>query len=206
MSQMNEIISQISLLIVPVLLSITVHEVCHGYAAYLFGDPTAKDAGRLTLNPIKHIDPIGLLVLFVTRMFGWAKPVPVDPRYFKRPRQDMVWVSLAGPASNLMLAVATSLVLKVLGPYVSGTFFYPLVIMGQMMVMINVGLAIFNLIPIHPLDGSHIMEGLLPLKMAYSYSKLQPYGFIILLLLIFTRIVDIVIAPVINAIVSLLLL
>lgn len=206
MSQMNEIVSQISLLIVPVLLSITVHEVCHGYAAYLFGDPTAKDAGRLTLNPIKHIDPVGLLVLFITRMVGWAKPVPVDPRYFKRPRQDMVWVSLAGPASNLVLAVITAFMLKAFGAYISGTFFYPLVVMGQMMVMINVGLAIFNLIPIHPLDGSHIMEGLLPLKMAYSYSKLQPYGFIILLLLIFTRVVDIVIAPIINVIVSLLLM
>jgi len=206
MSQMNEIVSQVSLLIVPVLLSITVHEVCHGYAAYIFGDPTAKDAGRLTLNPIKHIDPVGLLVLFITRMVGWAKPVPVDPRYFKRPRQDMVWVSLAGPASNLVLAVITAFMLKVFGAYISGTFFYPLLVMGQMMVVINVGLAIFNLIPIHPLDGSHIMEGLLPLKMAYSYSKLQPYGFIILLLLIFTRVVDIVIAPIINVIVSLLLM
>ncbi len=203
---MNEIVSQVSLLIVPVLLSITVHEVCHGYAAYIFGDPTAKDAGRLTLNPIKHIDPVGLLVLFITRMVGWAKPVPVDPRYFKRPRQDMVWVSLAGPASNLVLAVITAFMLKVFGAYISGTFFYPLLVMGQMMVVINVGLAIFNLIPIHPLDGSHIMEGLLPLKMAYSYSKLQPYGFIILLLLIFTRVVDIVIAPIINVIVSLLLM
>jgi Zn-dependent protease len=206
MSQMNEILSQISLLIVPVLLSITVHEVCHGYAAYLFGDPTAKDAGRLTLNPIKHIDPIGLLVLIITRMFGWAKPVPVDPRYFKRPRQDMVWVSLAGPASNLVLAFITSLLLKVFGGYISGTILYPLVTMGQMMVIINVGLAIFNLIPIHPLDGSHIMEGLLPLNLAYAYSKLQPYGFIILLVLIFTRIIDFVIVPVIKVIASVLLL
>ncbi len=203
---MNEILSQISLLIVPVLLSITVHEVCHGYAAYLFGDPTAKDAGRLTLNPIKHIDPIGLLVLIITRMFGWAKPVPVDPRYFKRPRQDMVWVSLAGPASNLVLAFITSLLLKVFGGYISGTILYPLVTMGQMMVIINVGLAIFNLIPIHPLDGSHIMEGLLPLNLAYAYSKLQPYGFIILLVLIFTRIIDFVIVPVIKVIASVLLL
>jgi Zn-dependent protease len=206
MGNMNETMRLIALLIVPVLLSITVHEVCHGYAAYLFGDPTAKDAGRLTLNPIKHIDPIGLLVLFVTRMVGWAKPVPVDPRYFKRPRQDMVWVSLAGPASNIVLAVITAFIVKVFGGFFSGTFFYPLVAMGQMMVMINVGLAIFNLIPIHPLDGSHIMEGLLPLKMAYSYSKLRPYGFIILLILIFSRIVDIVVAPIINAIVSILLL
>ncbi|HWR67705.1 MAG TPA: site-2 protease family protein [Desulfomonilia bacterium] len=205
MDQMNQILSQIALLIVPVLFSITVHEVCHGYAAYLFGDPTAKMAGRLTFNPIKHIDPIGLLVLFVTRMIGWAKPVPVDPRYFKRPRQDMVWVSLAGPASNLVLAALTALVLRFIGPVLAPTPLYPLVVMGQMMVVINVGLAIFNLIPIHPLDGSHIMEGLLPAGLAYSYSKLQPYGFIILLLLIFTKVVDIVIAPIINGIVYVLL-
>lgn len=205
MGQMNEIISQIVLLIVPVLFSITVHEVCHGYAAYLFGDPTAKMAGRLTLNPIKHIDPIGMLVLFVTRMIGWAKPVPVDPRYFKRPRQDMVWVSLAGPASNLVLAALTALVLKAVGPMLATTYLFPLVIMGQLMVMINIGLAVFNLIPIHPLDGSHIMEGLLPPKMAYSYAKLQPYGFIILLLLIFTKVVDFVIGPVIAAIYTLLM-
>ncbi|HPI92294.1 MAG TPA: site-2 protease family protein [Deltaproteobacteria bacterium] len=205
MNQINQYLSQIALLIVPVLFSITVHEVCHGYAAYLFGDPTAKMAGRLTFNPVRHIDPIGLLVLFVTRMIGWAKPVPVDPRYFKRPRQDMVWVSLAGPASNLVLAAATALVLKLIGPVLASTALYPLVIMLQMMVMINVGLAVFNLIPIHPLDGSHIMEGLLPAKLAYSYSKLQPYGFIILLLLIFTRVVDIVIAPIIHGIVYVLL-
>lgn len=158
MDQMNQIVSQIALLVVPVLFSITVHEVCHGYAAYLFGDPTAKMAGRLTFNPVKHIDPVGMLVLFVTRMIGWAKPVPVDPRYFKRPRQDMVWVSLAGPASNLVLAAVTALVLKIVGPALASTVLYPLVIMLQMMVMINIGLAIFNLIPIHPLDGSHIME------------------------------------------------
>ena len=205
MDQINQIVSQIALLVVPVLFSITVHEVCHGYAAYLFGDPTAKMAGRLTFNPIKHIDPIGMLVLFVTRMIGWAKPVPVDPRYFKRPRQDMVWVSLAGPASNLVLAAATALVFKLVGPALASTALYPLVIMLQMMVMINIGLAIFNLIPIHPLDGSHIVEGLLPARLAYSYSKLQPYGFIILLLLIFTRVVDFVIFPIIHGIAYVLL-
>lgn len=205
MDQMNQIISQIALLVVPVLFSITVHEVCHGYAAYFFGDPTAKMAGRLTFNPIKHIDPIGMLVLFVTRMIGWAKPVPVDPRYFKRPRQDMVWVSLAGPASNLVLAALTALVLMLVGPALASTVLYPLVIMLQMMVMINIGLAVFNLIPIHPLDGSHIMEGVLPARLAYSYSKLQPYGFIILLLLIFTRVVDFVIFPIIHGIAYVLL-
>jgi len=208
MSQMNEIISKIALMIVPVLLAITVHEVCHGYAAYMFGDPTAKNSGRLTMNPVKHIDPVGLLVLFLTGIMGmaigWAKPVPVDPRYFKKPRFDMVWVSLAGPASNLVLAVLTAILIRLFGPALSGTIFYPLVDMARFLVMINVGLAVFNLIPIHPLDGSHILEGLLPLRMAYAYSRLQPYGFIILLALVFTGVVNIVVYPIIIFILNLL--
>jgi Zn-dependent protease len=206
---MNNIISQIALLIVPVLFSITIHEVCHGYLAYLFGDPTAKNAGRLTLNPIKHIDPVGLLVLFITGIagmaIGWAKPVPVDPRYFKKPRINMMWVSLAGPLSNFVLAVVTAFIYRQFGGFLLQSFFYPLVIMAEYMVMINVGLAVFNLIPIHPLDGSHIMEGLLPLRAAYAYSKLQPYGFIILLMLIFTRAVNVVIFPIISAILYILM-
>jgi Zn-dependent protease len=200
MNDTNHIISLIALLIVPVLLSITVHEVCHGYAAFFFGDPTAKDAGRLTLNPLKHIDPVGLLVLFITRMVGWAKPVPVDPRYFKKPRQDMMWVSLAGPASNIVLAIVAAIIMRLFGDMLENTFLFPLVKMGAYLVLINVGLAIFNLIPVHPLDGSHIMEGLLPIRMAYSYSKLKPYGFIILLILIFTGITGVIINPFINII------
>jgi Zn-dependent protease len=208
MIQMNEMISKIALMIVPVLLAITVHEVCHGYAAYLFGDPTAKRMGRLTMNPVKHIDPVGLLVLFFTGIMGmaigWAKPVPVDPRYFKKPRLDMMWVSLAGPASNLALAVLTTILIRLCAPALLGTIIYPLVDMAQFLVMINVGLAVFNLIPIHPLDGSHILEGLLPLRMAYSYSRLQPYGFMILLALIFTGVVNIIVYPIIIVILNLL--
>ena len=208
MSQMNEMISKIALMIVPVLLAITVHEVCHGYAAFLLGDPTAKKSGRLTMNPVKHIDPVGLLVLFITGIMGmaigWAKPVPVDPRYFKKPRLDMMWVSLAGPASNLALAVLTTILIRLFTPALLGTIFYPLVEMARFLVMINVGLAVFNLIPIHPLDGSHILEGLLPLRMAYSYSRLQPYGFMILLALIFTGVVNIIVYPIIIVILNLL--
>ncbi len=206
MNTMNSMVQQVVLLVVPVLFSITVHEVCHGYAAFLLGDPTAKNAGRLTLNPIKHIDVVGLLVLFITRMIGWAKPVPVDPRYFRNPRKDMMWVSLAGPASNLVLAVLFALVLKVFGGVLSASYLYPLAYMVQITVMINVGLAIFNLIPIPPLDGSHILEGLLPYDMAAAYSRLiAPYGFIILLVLIFTRVVDYLVFPIIRAIVNILL-
>ena len=198
-------IQEIALLVVPVLFSITFHEVSHGYAAFRLGDPTARNAGRLTLNPISHIDPVGLLVLVVTRMIGWAKPVPVDPRYFKNPRQDMMWVSLAGPASNLLLAVVFAVISRVVPPIAPSSFLYPLAIMLQFMIVINVGLAVFNLIPIPPLDGSHILQGLLPPEMARSYSKIEPYGFIILLVLVFTRTVNVVIFPIIDFITGLLM-
>jgi Zn-dependent protease len=200
----NADIQEIILLVVPVLFSITFHEVCHGYAAYRLGDPTAKNAGRLTMNPIKHIDPFGLLVFVVTRMIGWAKPVPVDPRYFKNPMKDMMWVSLAGPVSNFFLAFAFAVVLKMMPNIPPDSFLYPLAIMVQYMVTINVGLAVFNLIPIPPLDGSHILKGLLPYEAARSYSKIEPYGFIILLILIFTHVVDYVIFPVIGFFVTVL--
>jgi Zn-dependent protease len=202
---MNSMIQQIVLIAVPVLFAITVHEVCHGYAAWHFGDPTAKNAGRLTLNPIKHIDIVGLLVLFVTRMIGWAKPVPVDPRYFKNPRRDMIWVSLAGPASNIGLAIAFAVVYKLVGGLLAGTYLFPLAFMIEISIMINVGLAVFNLIPIPPLDGSHVLEGLLPPDMARAYSSIAPYGFLILLLLIFTRVVDFAIFPIIRTVVNILL-
>lgn len=198
-------IQEIALLVVPVLFSITFHEVSHGYAAFRMGDPTARDAGRLTFNPISHIDPVGLLVLVLTRMIGWAKPVPVDPRYFRNPRQDMMWVSLAGPASNLLLAVVFAVIFKVMPTIATSSFLYPLAIMMQFMIVINVGLAVFNLIPIPPLDGSHILQGLLPYEMARSYSKIEPYGFIILLVLVFTRAVNVVIFPVIDFITGLLM-
>lgn len=194
---MNDTITQIILLIVPVLLSLSVHEACHGYAAYALGDPTAKLAGRLTLNPIKHLDPIGLIVLFLTRMIGWAKPVPVDPRYFKNPRKDMLWVALAGPASNLGLAVIFAVLLKFFSPFLGSQLLYPLKAMLEITVMINVGLAIFNLIPIPPLDGGRVMVGILPEDLARSWARIEPYGFIILLVLIFTKAVDFIVFPII---------
>ena len=192
-------------MIVPILFSLSVHEVCHGYAAYALGDPTAKLQGRLTLNPIKHIDVFGLAVLFITRMIGWAKPVPVDPRYFKNPRKDMLWVALAGPASNLALGLIFALLLNYVGPLMTGNIFYPVKAMMEIMVFINVGLAIFNLIPIPPLDGGRVLVGLLPENMANSWAKIEPYGFIILLVLVFTKAVNFVIFPIIRIIVNIFL-
>lgn len=203
---MHESILQALLLIIPILLSITVHEVCHGYAAYYFGDPTAKRAGRLTLNPIKHIDIWGLLFLLITRLIGWAKPVPVDPRYFKRPRQDMLWVALAGPASNLLLALGFALVWKFAGGLIpTSGFWAPTGVMLQLMIAINVGLAIFNLIPIPPLDGGRVVAGLLSERNAWRWERLEPWGFLIVLGLLLLGVLEVVLYPLIRGVIGILL-
>ncbi len=195
------------------LLAITVHEFTHGYVAYKLGDPTARLAGRLTFNPISHLDLFGTIVLVLTQMIGWAKPVPVDPRYLQSPRRDMLWISLGGPAANMVTAVLLSLLLHVLigllggprGGPASTLFLWPLYMILAYGVQINVVLAIFNLLPVPPLDGSGIVAGLLPRRHAYEYEKLQPYGFIILILLIFTGVVNYVIMPPISFVTRLLL-
>lgn len=207
------IIREIALIAPGFLLAITVHEVTHGYIAYKLGDPTAKMAGRLTFNPISHLDPIGTLVLVLTQMIGWAKPVPVNPRYFKNPRMDMLWVSLGGPAANLVTATILAVVLHFMFFVVGGqplgqSSAFILKPLSQILfqgVVINVVLAIFNLIPVPPLDGSKILAGLLPAKQAYEYEKLEPYGFIILIVLIFTNALSYIIMPPISFIVTLLL-
>lgn len=192
-------------------MAVTFHELAHGWVAYKLGDSTAKDAGRLTLNPIKHLDVLGTIVFFVTRMIGWAKPVPVNPFNFKNPKRDMAWVAVAGPAMNILLAAGFTLLLKtlLLIPISRSSFLIsflmPLAMMIKAGIIINVGLAIFNIIPIPPLDGSKILEGLLPVEAALQYAKLERYGFIILILLIFTHVVDYVIFPIIHFITSLFL-
>ncbi len=209
----NRIVQEIVLILPGFLLAVTVHEYTHGYIAYRLGDPTAKAAGRLTFNPISHLDPIGTLMLVVTRMIGWAKPVPVDPRYLRNPRSDMLWISLGGPAANLITAVVLAVLLHGLvfftGGRVTGqvtTFVVvPLYMILLLGVRINVVLAIFNLIPVPPLDGAKILEGLLPPRQAYQFQKLEPYGFIILIALIFTDAVSYIILPPIRFIEALLL-
>jgi Zn-dependent protease len=200
MADLSGIIINISIIALPVLLAVTFHEVAHGWVAYKFGDDTAKNAGRLTLNPIKHLDPVGTLVFIVTRMIGWAKPVPVNPSLMKNPRQDMLWVSAAGPAANLALAAVFGFLFQVLDtgwivapPYI----FEPLIRIVIAGVTINCGLAVFNLIPIPPLDGAGILTGILPPHAAMSFERIRPYGFIILLILIFTRLVDKIIFPIV---------
>lgn len=209
----GQIIHQIALGIVPFLLAITFHELAHALAADRLGDPTARAAGRITLNPIKHLELVGTLVFFLTRMIGWAKPVPVNPFNFRNPKRDMIWVSLAGPGANLLLAVVSALLLRALhlmlltSPPEGSTAFFlvPLFHMARYGLIINVVLAIFNLIPIPPLDGSKILMGVLPEPQARALARIEPYGLLILILLIAIGGIDFVIRPVINLVIRILL-
>ncbi|UCE41751.1 MAG: site-2 protease family protein [Candidatus Aminicenantes bacterium] len=185
-----------------VLFAITVHEASHGWAALKMGDPTAYQMGRITLNPIRHIDPIGtvllpaMLIIMGAPPFGWAKPVPVNPLNLKDPRRDNLIISIAGPASNISVAVVAFIILKILmhldprlfystGGGVS-SLFSPLITIVYYTIVINVILAFFNLIPIPPLDGSGVVMGLISEEAAQKYEQIRPYGFFILILLIMT--------------------
>lgn len=190
---------------VPMLLGIICHEVAHGYAAWRLGDPTAKYMGRLTLNPIPHIDPAGTLMFVITAlaapfMLGWAKPVPIDPRYFKNPRKGMMLTSFAGPLTNFVLAFAFALALRGLLSFVpesmqhTATFEY-FINMTLTGVWINIALAWFNLMPLPPLDGSHILSGILPLHLAVQYERIGRYGILIVLLLMATGLLGDILWP-----------
>ena len=167
------------LLAPPILVALTFHEFAHGYVALRFGDPTAKMAGRLTLNPLSHLDPIGTIMLFVVH-FGWAKPVPVDPRYFRNPKQDMLWVALAGPGANMVLAFIFGILYSTFypgappPPYLPPNI--PLAIMLWYGLYINLALAIFNMLPIPPLDGSKVLRGLLPYQFQHIADQMEMYG------------------------------
>jgi Zn-dependent protease len=185
----------------PVIFAITVHEVAHGWMARKRGDSTAFFMGRLTLNPLKHIDPIGtvilpgILLLTGTGMiFGWAKPVPVDPRNFKKPKTDMALVALAGPVSNLLMALIWALIARVGVIVNTESVTLPLAYMGMAGISINLVLALINLIPIPPLDGSRIISGVLPSHLLYKYEKIEPYGFYILIGLMYFGILGVILA------------
>ncbi len=175
------------------LLALTIHEFAHGWVADRLGDPTARLQGRLTLNPLVHLDPIGAIAIVLIG-FGWAKPVPVDARYLRRPRRDMILISAAGPVSNILLAAVVAFCFQMIPWAVVGAEWIwlavPLRAMLRTAVWVNVLLAIFNLLPIPPLDGSRVLSGLLPLRQAISYSRLEPYGFVIIFLLFFSGVMD----------------
>jgi len=176
-----------------VLIAVTFHEYAHGLAAYRLGDPTAKEQGRLSLNPLRHLDPVGTL-MFIILHFGWGKPVPVDSRHFKRPRWDMALVSLAGPATNFLMALILGLVFRLhllprpealLGRVTSITALLLVSVLLEKTVMINIVLGVFNLLPLPPLDGSRLVSALLPASMLKHYQAMEGYGIAIIFLSVY---------------------
>jgi Zn-dependent protease len=193
------IIQKIFLMGIPILFAIIVHEVMHGVVALRCGDPTAKLAGRLTLNPVKHIDPIGtillpalLILMKAPFIFGWAKPVPVDWRNLRNPKRDMALVALVGPLSNFVMALIWAFIFKVLLLSAPTSLF---VLMAKTGIYVNVALMVLNILPLPPLDGSRIVASFLPPRMAYHYNQLERYGFIILIILLATHILSAILWP-----------
>lgn len=197
MSGMDDLIQTIALFALPVIFAITLHEAAHGYIARVFGDPTATLAGRVTLNPTKHIDPVGTIavplgILLMSKLFGgppllfgWAKPVPVDFGRLKNPKRDMRWVALAGPAANLLMAILWAMSVRLLleAGADRDSFWFQMAVIG---IQINLVLMALNLLPLLPLDGGRILFSLLPNQLAWQYGRLEPYGMMILIVLLVT--------------------
>ena len=190
----------------PAILAITLHEAAHGYAARHFGDPTAWQAGRISLNPLRHIDPIGtlllplLLALFKSPiLFGWAKPVPVSIHRLRHPKRDMLWVAAAGPAVNLLMAVGWTALFKLDTLIPDNMLSQPLALMCQVGIIINLSLAMLNLFPMPPLDGGRIAVSLLPEPLASQFAQLERWGFFILIALLYLGALDVTIWPLVDA-------
>ena len=206
--QLEALVIKIIVSAIPILLAITVHEASHGYAAKYFGDLTAEKMGRISLNPLKHIDPVGTILLpaitlfFGGVLFGWAKAVPVNFGNLRHPKQDMLWVAAAGPASNFVMAVGWSMLLGyikyALGHGIFSPVFPFLLEMSFIGVTINVVLMVLNLLPMPPLDGGRIAVSLLPNHLAFKLAQIEKYGFAILIVLMFTGVLNKIIGPVID--------
>jgi len=200
-------VQMVSVWVLPVLFAITVHEVAHGYVAYLLGDKTARILGRLTLNPIKHIDIVGTIIVPLVLLFlntgmiiGWAKPVPINSRNLNKPRRDMALIALAGPTANLIMTIIWASIAKIATILLALNFPGALAIymMSVAGISINIMLMVLNLLPIPQLDGGHIIAGLLPRSIAIQYDRIAPYGFYILLILLALGVINIVMRPVVN--------
>jgi Zn-dependent protease len=211
----SRFIADLAVAALPIIFAITLHEAAHGYVARHFGDPTAYVLGRVSLNPIRHIDPMGTIVvpllIFASSkllaggglIFGWAKPVPVNFHALKHPKRDMFWVAAAGPAANFIMALAWGATLK-FSEFAGIQFdgFFPR--MAEIGIQVNLVLMVLNLLPILPLDGGRIAVSLLPNKLASSYARLEPLGFPILLVLLFTNVLGVILYPMVNASASLI--
>jgi Zn-dependent protease len=200
---MSALVQAIAVAALPVILAITLHEAAHGYAARHFGDPTAWMQGRITLNPLKHIDPVGTvalpLVLFAIGspfVFGWAKPVPVNFGNLRNPKRDMLWVAAAGPAANLAMALFWGAVLKLAWLLPLNYFSVPMAEMAKFGIVANVVLMVLNLFPLPPLDGGRIAVSLLPHRAAWKFAQIERFGFPILLVLLFTGILGKILQPI----------
>ena len=198
----SALIQTIAISALPVIFAITVHEAAHGYAARHFGDNTAWLAGRISLNPLRHIDPLGTILLpmllFIINspfLFGWAKPVPVNFGRLRSPKADMLWVAAAGPLANLAMAIGWALLFRLAVLISDSEYAIPLARMADAGMQINAVLMILNLLPLPPLDGGRIAVSLLPAGPAYKFAQLEPYGFPILLLLLFTGILGDILGP-----------
>ena len=203
--RMEDTIRDIAIWAVPVLIGVIFHEVAHGWVANKLGDSTAARMGRLTLNPISHIDLFGTIllpaILIISRapfVFGYAKPVPVNFNNLRNPKTDMIWVALAGPMTNILLALAGLYALKFANGRVadSSAVLMPLLLMAQVGVEINVMLATFNLFPIPPLDGGRVLVGLLPRRLSMAVARIEPFGFLIIILLLMTNKIDFILGPI----------
>jgi Zn-dependent protease len=202
------LIPTIAIAALPVVLAITLHEAAHGYAARHFGDPTAWQEGRITANPLKHIDPIGtilvpvLLLLLTTGgiWFGWAKPVPVNFGRLRHPKADMLWVAAAGPGANFAMLLGLALLAKLAWLLPMNFFTLPMTRMAEFGMSINLALMVLNLFPLPPLDGGRIAVSLLPSRLAWQFARIEPFGFPILLVLLYTGVLNWLLSPVIHLI------
>lgn len=206
---MDSLISALAIWALPVLLAITLHEAAHGYVARHFGDPTADLAGRITLNPLRHIDPVGTLLVPASILalsslfgaggilFGWAKPVPVNFSRLRNPKADMLWVAAAGPFTNLIMALGWAILFRIALIGEPGAYTLPLLKMADAGMQINAVLMVLNLLPLPPLDGGRIAVSLLPQHLAWRFARLEPYGFPILLVLLFTGVLGAILWPLI---------
>ena len=200
---LESLIQTIAIAALPVIFAITLHEAAHGYAARHFGDPTAWQMGRISLNPLRHIDLVGTIIIPAsillfsggTFLFGYAKPVPVDFGRLRNPKKDMLWVATAGPGANLFMALCWALMLKLAWLMPSNDFTVPLSEMSKIGIIVNCVLMVLNLVPLPPLDGGRIAVSLLPHNLAWKFAKIEPWGFPILLLLLFTGILGAVMNP-----------